>query len=142
MKLTVKTLVDGDIVFFNSRDSNAPPDQSLGRAEFIFCPIWKRGKLTKFFIYPAQQRDVKHYYEVACPNSTTLNVSAWIHKGIHTPTIWLHFWCVEHKCMAFRAYVPVNSNCFLVNTLTMAGINFDYQIPSLTKTHESSSRAT
>lgn len=125
--LNLKKLSGDDVVYFTAFDP-IPGGSNLGRAEFHFCPIWKRGKLQRFFIYPKQQREQKFYYEVETAQSHLFSVGSLTHKGIELPYIWTHYWCPEHKCMTLNVYVPRNSNCFRVCTLTtMAGVNFDFR---------------
>ena len=128
-KLTEKILKDGDVVEFDWNDSKAPtPGQSYGRAEFFICLVWntrgKRPRLKEFFVYPQQQRDVKHYYRVKCGWSNSFQAQAWTHKGMEEPKVWLHSWCKEHKGPSFRLYVPPFSKNFRVTTLSTVGIDF------------------
>ena len=48
-----KILDDGDKVKF------IPSTRNLGTAEFTCCPVFKRGKLKEFYIYPQQQENVE-----------------------------------------------------------------------------------
>lgn len=126
MKLTEKILKDGDSVEFDWCDSKAPfQGQSYGRAEFGICLVWRRNKLKCFYIYPFQQRDVKHFYRVDCGYSDSFECGAWTHKGMDDPKIWLHGWCKEHKCPFMRVYVPKDSKRFTVYVLSTAQMMFD-----------------
>lgn len=124
-ELELKELKRGDKVFFKAID-DAPGGRNLGRAEFLFCPVWENGRLKKFYIYHAQQYDVKYYYVVKC-DSDDFQVDSWTHKGIDAPNIWLHFWCKEHECVGMRVSVPRNSNVFNIQTLSTSGVHFDYE---------------
>lgn len=105
-----------------------PVTTNLGVAEFTCCPVYKRGKLKKFFMYP-QQQNVDYYYEIEFHkyNPNSFQIKSWEHKGIQKPSIWLQFWCKKHKCNSFRLYVPRNSNYFTIDCLSTFSINFDYK---------------
>lgn len=119
-----KKLVHNSVVYFKPIDIDAPtPGDSLGRAEFIFCPEWHRTRLKKLTICPVQQRDMTYFYTIDC-NAKDLTISSWTHKGISEPHLWRHVWCVEHRCMAIQAYVPPESNYFSVQILTSLMIYF------------------
>jgi hypothetical protein len=118
-ELKLVVLQHNSIVRFTAMDS------SLGRAEFRFCPIWKRGKIQSLFIYHIQQRDVESYYRIDSGYSTALRIGSWTHKGIEEAHPWLHFWCKDHKCMSFRAYVPPRSTNFRVSVVSTLAIDFD-----------------
>ena len=108
-KLTCRELKEHDIVKFSARSSQ------YGNAEFIFCPIFKRGKLKEMFIWPAQQPDVTEFFRILLPYvPQNFGISAWTHKGMDEPRPWMFFWCREHKCVAFRVYVPKQAKCFRV----------------------------
>ena len=79
---------------------------SLGKAEFHICPIWKRGKLVEVCIYPAQQEYMHEYWVLRGLHCETLQVMSWSHKGVEEPRIWLFGWCKDHKCMTMSVYVP------------------------------------
>jgi len=111
--LRLKVLKDGDVVRFDPKDYKAPtPGQSYGTAEFSFCPTWYRGKLKCVYIYHLQQRDVEFYYRIDLPKRTDFRVTNW--RGVSEPRIWIFFHCKDHKCMGMRAYVPRDSNQFVV----------------------------
>lgn len=48
-------LTDGMCIGFKDRTD------SYGRAEFILCPIYKRGKIVELFVYARQQKDIKYF---------------------------------------------------------------------------------
>ena len=137
MQLIEKELKHGDIVFFDPMDSKAPSkSESYGRAEFTFCLVWsirkKRPILERFFIHHEQQRNIKYFYRVEC-YADSFSVDSWTHRGIDIPKVWLHSWCKEHKGPWIRAYVPPNSNCFTISSLSTASVNFDYKEEKCTK---------
>ena len=99
-----------------------PSDKDYGVAEFLFCPVWKNGKIKELLIYPLQQKNIKHYYKIKCDSSESLSISSWTHLGIEEPKIWLIYYCKEHKTVEFRTYVPKNSNYFEFSVLSMNSI--------------------
>lgn len=125
--LTQIELKDGDFVLFDPMDSkHIGKGSHLGRAEFQFCPIWRRGKLQEFFIYPLQQRNVIHFYHVTTPkHCSSFSIQSWTHKGIDNPYLWHFSWCPNHRTQSVRVYVPRQSNCFSVQLLATSGVNFD-----------------
>jgi len=103
-----------------------PGTEEYGRAEFVICPVYKRGKMRELYIYPAQQPDAKFYYKVNLEYAPLdFSVSSWTHKGMSNPVIWLMFWCKEHKCQAFRVYVPGEAKRFSVSMLSNVAVQFD-----------------
>lgn len=119
-ELKEKILNDGDIVKFTNCT------QEYGRAEFICCPVFKRGKLKEFYIWPSQQPDAKYYYKVIFKYPPIdFSVCSWSHLGIDNPNIWLHSWCEKHKCHSFRLYVPTQSNQFRIEKLSNFSVRFE-----------------
>ena len=87
--------------------------ERLGRAEFLFCPIFKYGRLNRLVIYRLQQESDESYYidfSELGTKITSFNFTSWTHKGIDEPNIWLNQWCKEHKTISFRVYVPINTD--------------------------------
>lgn len=119
-ELILRELKNGDEVTF------VPHTKNYGRAEFAFCPVWKRGEVMEVYIYPCQQPDsATEYWVVKSGFSTSFQVNAWTHKGIDNPWHWIYTWCKEHKCMSFRSYVPNQSNKFTVQVMSTLAIHFD-----------------
>jgi hypothetical protein len=116
----LKELTDGGVVEFVSSTYND------GRAEFTFCPVWKRGKITELFIYPRQQKrkDPAECWHIQCGFSASLTIGSWTHRGIDEPRVWMHFWCKEHKTQSCHVYVPANADCFEVRMGSSLGIYF------------------
>jgi hypothetical protein len=83
-----------------------------GRAEFVFCLHYLRGKLDKVYITPMQQPDAKEKFILPQYGQETFSANSWTHKGLNDPNIWLHYWCKEHKAPAFNLYVPDGSTHF------------------------------
>lgn len=79
---------------------------SYGRAEFEFCPVYKKGKLVEIWITPAQQETNKRYRIKMTYQPYSWQFTSWTHKGIENPRIWLQYWCKEHKALCMRVYVP------------------------------------
>lgn len=101
-RLPVRDLKVGDKIPFAAISPGA------GRAEFAFCVRWRGAKPVEIFITPLQQPAATESYRVRVYDRT-MRVFSWSHKGLDQPYIWLHFWCQEHGCPAFRAYVPPGS---------------------------------
>lgn len=79
-----------------------------GRAEFTFCPVFKRGYLHKLWIYRKQQGYAEGFvFNVSkeYPRINQFAIESWMHKTEH-PKIWQNGWCKEHKCVLFDVYVP------------------------------------
>ena len=93
-------------------------DTNYGQAWFIFCPIWKRGKIQEVFIYPRAQK-VDYFYHANLYGRNDFSVQSWV--GLDHPYTWIHGWCKEHKCSNFGVYVPNNSKWF---QLSCGGIYF------------------
>lgn len=119
-RLKQRILTDGAVVIFT------PITVKCGRAEFVCCPVFNRGKLRELYLYPKQQPNAKEYFVYKFDYAPeNFRINSWTHKGISRPEIWIHGWCQEHKCASFRFYVPVNSNCFKVRALSIFSIDFD-----------------
>ena len=118
-KLKEVILEDGDEVKFTALTKN------LGRAEFLFCPVYKRGLLKEMYIHPLQQENVKNYYKIIIEEKTvSFNIDSYVHK-MDSPMFWWWSWCKDHKANCFRCYVPSNSNCFKVEKGSWLMITFD-----------------
>lgn len=85
---------------------------TYGRAEFTFCPVFKRGYLHKLWIYRKQQGEPGGFvFDVykEYPRINQFAIKAWIHKT-ESPRIWQNGWCKEHNCVQFDVYVPKNTS--------------------------------
>jgi len=100
-------------------------DKDYGRTEFTICPIWKRGRLCKLYIYPQQQRDIDYFYSVEVSNCESINPIAWTHRGMENPWVWMYLWCKDHKCMSLRLYVPPNSSKLTIRQLSGCQLVFE-----------------
>ena len=95
--------------------------EDYGRAEFILCPIWRRGKLRKVFLYPAQQPSAEFYYEIIPKDHHWVGIffGHFLNEekdSLSQPDIWDSFWSKQHKCQAFRFHVPVGSKELEIRT--------------------------
>jgi len=119
-KLEEKILKVDELIRYNWKT------KEYGRAEFIFCPIWKRGKIIKLHIYPMQQPDAKYFYILdVTANSKYICPYSWTHLGKENPWPWQFYWCKEHKCMSIKIYVPPNTNTLRITTGTSLNIIFE-----------------
>lgn len=90
-----------------------PGGGNLGRAEFIFCPIWKDGIMTRLLIYPRQQRVKVFCYDLSLKDAGMVKnfcFHSWTHKGIEQPHAWRMYWCEEHATVSYEVYVPSKTN--------------------------------
>lgn len=88
-----------------------------GRAEFVCCPIWKRGKITDLYISPKQQPDKRAIlYHFKCGYSSSLNLTSTV--GLDNPEVWNVMWCQTHKTQALEVYVPKNSKNFSIRAVS------------------------
>lgn len=89
----------------NDRISFIGLDKSLGRAEFLFCPVYVRGKLKTLFIQALQQ-ECKGAWRLDCEIPVVhFHIESWTHKTEH-PKVWRESWCLDHKTIAHEVYVP------------------------------------
>jgi hypothetical protein len=107
-ELTERILKDGDRVPFTA------VTQQYGVAEFRFCLVWRRGKLTEVLIEPMQQPDASERFRLPAPRLPAFCVNAWSHMDVSHPWVWRHFWCPEHGCPAFDLYAPREAAWFQV----------------------------
>ena len=107
-KVKVKTITLDDAIHYRAMDPT-PGGGNLGRAEFVFCPVWKRGVMRELLIYRAQQRDKQRAYRLPLADAgrvTVFSFRAWGHRGIEEPRPWRMGWCKEHKGVSYEVYVP------------------------------------
>jgi len=87
-----------------------PFTENLGRAEFTFCPVFKRGRLVEFYIDPLQQ-EITEAYKISFPTAASKIIHIYIDSYVEdTHRHWMSGWCEEHKTMFLRYYVPRDSN--------------------------------
>jgi hypothetical protein len=90
-----------------------PLHPSYGRAEFVFCPVFKYGKMKELFIFRRQQDEDENYHldlkKLGFKKTICFDITSWSHKT-DDPHIWRNPYCKEHKCLAFWVYVPNNTD--------------------------------
>lgn len=115
MELRRKILKDQERVPFVQRTAE------YGVAWFNFCPIWRtvkrRKRVVGLSIYPRQQPNAEFFYEVGEVSCEAFSVDSWTHRGIPSPRVWQHVWCPEHRTISICAYVPSETDCFMVSIL-------------------------
>ena len=98
-----------------------PGGQNLGRAEFMVCLKWRRGKLAEYWVDPVQTR-LPHGWHFTIGPSDRRDFYISAYEGLTPlPGAWLHFWCREHKTTSFRVYAPPGAK-YLV--LQWGGLEF------------------
>jgi hypothetical protein len=104
-------LDEGDIIEYQVLD-DTPGGGNLGRAEFVFCPILKRGRITEVNIYRKQQRRKDRWFRVKMCSDQYTGL-AFEHRTGEYRTESLAPWhigpCKEHKGLAFSVYVPTGT---------------------------------
>ena len=102
-----------------SRIQYTPVTKMYGRAEFVFCPVYSRGKMRKLYIYRKQQIGMNFEYclDLKDYNVKSFSITSWIHRT-DLPNTWRESWCKEHKTIAHEVYVPDDTNC----------LEFDYSL--------------
>lgn len=119
MTKKIVKLKDGDVIKYKDID------EKYGKMEFVFCPIFKYGKLKQMLIYPQQPIDNVHYYEIECYKQQDFNIMSWTHQGFEHPWTWMHFYCKEHKCLAIRTYVPIGTDTLKINNMSSLTLIFE-----------------
>ena len=86
-------------------------DKNYGRAEFVVCPVFKRGIMRECYIYPMQQPEYfEKYFKIDLSGRKTRVISLSSHPPFEAdPRVWMMFWCKEHKCFSFELYVADNT---------------------------------
>lgn len=115
-KLTKKILIED-----YTNESFEWMTKEYGCAEFVLCPIIRRGKIREVHMYPAQQPNAKHFYVIK-------NSYGWegVHFGtllvqengkdkVNQPTVWTTHYCKEHKTHSFSFYVPRGAKSFSIS---------------------------
>ncbi len=81
-----------------------------GRAEFQFCPVFKRGIMTDLYIYRRQQpQEPEQGYHIDLSKDPHWKIDCFsLESEIYfdKPDTWRNFWCKEHKTISFETYVP------------------------------------
>ena len=95
--------------------------KSYGRAEFVICPVLKRGKIVQVSIFPRQQ-ERKDYF-VWEGKVEGLGFSGY--EGLDAPKIWRTFYCKEHNCNSIELYVP-NDAKYLWITVSLGSLCINF----------------
>jgi len=90
-----------------------PGGMNLGRAEFTFCPKYKRDRLTEMFISRKQQREKDRYYIAKGLNSESFSFRK--QDDIRATPIWRIAFCHDHKVTRFELYVPMGTSTLLMD---------------------------
>jgi hypothetical protein len=115
MKYPIVEITDDQRIYFE------PGSERFGHAEFLFCPVWRRGTVRELFITRLQQERHGEMFHVAHPDpkgASEFQVSSWRHEGMEPPNVWLMLWCAEHKTMALEVYVPVDAHSLRVESMS------------------------
>lgn len=96
-----------DEIRFKALD-DTPGGGNLGRAEFQFCPIWRKGKMAELMIFRRQQREEVRAYRL----KLLRGITQFSFQGPYEdkPNLWHMFWCEEHETVCYRVYVPTHSS--------------------------------
>jgi hypothetical protein len=92
-------------------------DDKYGRAEFIVCPVFKRGIMRELYIDPKQQPQYfEEWFKVDLVDIRikTLSLSGYL-LG-RDPRVWHSFWCKTHKCFSLELYVANDTSSLTVVT--------------------------
>lgn len=89
--------------------------RSLGWAYFKVCQVWKRGRIKKLIIYPAQQRSDDYFvYEIPEDyKATEFNLSSYTLNDSEA-VITSNSYCNEHKAILSAIRVPKESEYFVL----------------------------
>ncbi len=111
--------VDDEITIpFDWRDPT-PGGQNLGRAEFVCCIRWKRGKVSEFWVYPVQSRLDTVWHMTRGNEYGNWHIGSY--EKLEAAHAWLVTWCKEHKCQSISIYAPTGAKYLTINP---GGIEF------------------
>lgn len=110
-KQVTRRITVGDVIRYEWMDKT-PGGGNLGHAEFLFCPVWSRGRMRELHIYPRQQRVPVYCYTLDLSECriSDFSFSSWTYMGIEHPWCWRMWWCKEHKGVSYEVYVPKNTS--------------------------------
>lgn len=94
--------------------------QNYGRAEFVVCPKFKRGRIYQVFLTTKQQVPIRGWIFKA--NSNSLSISSY--TELDTPKVWIHGWCKDHKTQYTAFYSPSNAEFLDVQILSTFHLTF------------------
>ena len=98
-----------------------PSTPNYGRAEFVICPVFKRGYLIELYVFPKQQETTTWCYKLTLPHGIT--VIGFACYGKENIKVWTSGWCKEHKCYSLEFYVPADDACRSIKFATHFGNN-------------------
>lgn len=86
-----------------------------GRAEFVICPVFRRGIMRELYIDPRQQPQYfKEWFQIDLDGIPANQMHFSGYPKENDPEIWRSFWCKEHKCFSIELYVSASSHYFEV----------------------------
>ncbi len=89
------------VIPFDWRDPT-PGGKSLGRAEFMVCMKFKRGKVSEFWVDPIQTHIEEMWHYVGGDIYFALSA----YQNLEDPKAWMIRYCKEHKCTSINVYAP------------------------------------
>ena len=95
-------------------------DKELGRAEFIICIKFKRGKISEFWVDPTQTR-LTECWHFSSNDYYIHDFGISSYENLEESRVWLVHWCNDHKTFAFRVYSPPHAKYLCINNY---GISF------------------
>lgn len=109
-------LKDNQAIEYDVLDKT-PGGSNLGRAEFVFCPVIKSGKIREVHIFRRQQRQSDKHYLVKLYSDERAGIGF-----RHNPegsrgnalAPWYYSVCQEHKGMSISVYVPDDTSKLVV----------------------------
>jgi hypothetical protein len=90
-----------------------------GRAEFVVCVGYWRGKIRHIYISRAQQHSDSSYDVELATSHSSLSISSY--GSLDNAKVWLFGHCEVHKATFMRLYVPLGSSELLVD---WSGLSF------------------
>ncbi len=82
---------------------------NYGRAEFVLCPVARRGKIIDLYITTQQQEPSASWHlSLRGENYTSIWYSSY--GKLEDAKIWMQVWCKEHKALSVKLYVPSGSS--------------------------------
>ena len=107
-------MLEEKVINFGDKIEYITRTQKYGEAEFILCPVFRRGKIKELYIFPLQQPDAKHFYKLV-PGGKYQSIYFSAHYT-DDPRVWVTYWCKEHKCYSLEFYVPSEGDSFTVES--------------------------
>ena len=95
-----------------------PGGSNIGHAEFQVCIKFKQGKVSEFWVYPRQQRNVDTYWHYVGGN---IDFTISSYERLEDAKVWMIHYCKEHEATSFNLYVPKDSKYLRID---YHGLNF------------------